>query len=76
MITALATTITLTSVIYFLIALCVIAILVVGVRWLLAQMGVVIPPPILGILGFLLFLVVLLWFLGALGGGPSGVSVR
>ena len=67
----LAVAISLTGVIYFLIALCVIAILVVGVRWLLAQMGVVIPPPILAILGFLLFLVVLLWFLGAIGGPVS-----
>jgi len=61
----------LTGVIYFLIALCVIAILVVGVRWLLGQMGVVIPPPILAILGFLLFLIVLLWFLGAFGATGS-----
>jgi len=68
---ALAATISLTSVIYFLIALCVIAILVVGVKWLLAQMGVVIPPPILAILGFLLFLIVLLWFLGVIGGGVA-----
>ena len=68
---ALAATISLTSVIYFLIALCVIAILVVGVRLLHAQMGVVIPPPILAILGFLLFLIVLLWFLGVIGGGVA-----
>jgi len=67
----LAVAISLTGVIYFLIALCVIAILVVGVKWLLAQMGVVIPPPILAILGFLLFLIVLLWFLGVIGGGVA-----
>lgn len=66
-------TLSLTSVIYFLLALCVIAILVVGVRWLLAQMGVVVPPPILAIAGFMLFLVVLLWFMGVIGGG---VAVR
>jgi len=70
-----AATITLSSVIYFLIALCVLAILVVGVRWLLGQMGVVIPNPILAILGFLLFLLILLWFMGAFG-GSGGVSFR
>lgn len=75
MLSALAFTLSLTSVIYFLIWLCVLAILIVGVRWLLAQMGVVIPPPVLAILGFLLFLILLLYFLGAFGAaGP--VSLR
>lgn len=71
-----AFTLSLTSVIYFLLALCVIAILVVGVRWLLAQMGVAIPNPILAILGFMLFLIVLLWFMGVIGGGGGGIVVR
>jgi|MudIll2142460700_1097286.scaffolds.fasta_scaffold455459_3 hypothetical protein len=70
-----AFTLSLTSVVYFLLALCVIAILVVGVRWLLAQMGVTIPNPILAILGFMLFLLVLLWFMGVIGGG-SAVVIR
>jgi len=70
---SLAVAISLTGVIYFLLALCVIAILVVGVRWLLGQMGVTIPNPILAILGFMLFLIVLLWFMGVIGGGSSVV---
>ena len=70
-----AFTLSLTSVVYFLLALCIIAILVVGVRWLLAQMGVTIPNPILAILGFMLFLLVLLWFMGVIGGG-SAVVIR
>ena len=75
MLSSLAFTLSLTSVVYFLLALCVIAILVVGVRWLLAQMGVTIPNPILAILGFMLFLLVLLWFMGVIGGG-SAVVIR
>jgi hypothetical protein len=73
MLSALAFSISLTSVVYFLLAVCVIAILVVGLRWLLAQMGVTVPQPIWAILGFMLFLILLLYFLGAIGGG---VSVR
>ena len=76
MLGSLAFTLSLTSVIYFLLALCVIAILVVGVRWLLAQMGVTIPNPILAICGFALFLILLLWFMGVIGGGGGGVVVR
>jgi hypothetical protein len=71
MLSTLAFAISLTGVIYFLLAVCVIAILVVGLRWLMAQMGVAVPQPVWAILGFMLFLVLLLYFLGAIGGGVS-----
>ena len=68
--------ISLSGVIYFLIALAILALLIVGARYLLGLMGVVIPQPVWAILGLILFLVILLWFIGAIGGGPSGVVVR
>lgn len=64
------------GIVYFLLAICVLALLIVGVRYVLGLMGVSVPQPIWAILGFILFLIVLLWFLGAIGGGPSGVSFR
>jgi len=67
----LAISISLVGVIYFLIAVAILAILIVGLRWLMAQMGVTVPQPIWAILGFILFLLILLWFLGAIGGGVS-----
>ena len=67
----LAISISLVGVIYFLIAVAILAILIVGLKWLLAQMGVSVPQPIWAILGFILFLLILLWFLGAIGGGVS-----
>lgn len=71
-----ALAISISGVIYFLIALCVLALLIVGVRYVLGLVGVSVPQPIWAVLGFILFLIVLLWFLGAIGGGPSGVSFR
>ena len=72
----LAISIYLSGVVYFLLALCVLALLVVGTRYLLGMMGVVVPPPVWAIVGFILFLIILLWFLGAIGGGPGGVTLR
>jgi hypothetical protein len=66
--------ITLTSVIYFLLAVCVLCFLIVGLKYLMGLMGVVVPQPMWAILGFILFLVLLLYFLGAFGSG--GVSIR
>lgn len=68
--------ISLSGVIYFLLALAVLALLIVGTRYLLGLMGVTVPPPVWAILGLILFLVVLLWFLGAIGGGPGSVVIR
>lgn len=68
--------ISLSGVIYFLLALCVIALLVWGVRYVLGLMGVTVPQPLWAILGFMLVLIVLLWFLGIIGGGPGTVSIR
>ena len=70
----LALTISLTGCIYFLLAVCVLCFLVVGLRYLAGIMGVVVPPPMWGILGFILFLLLLLYALGAFGGG--GVTFR
>lgn len=70
----LAITISLVGVIYFLLAVAVLCILIVGLKWLMAQMGVVVPPPIWAILGFMLFLILILYVLGAFGAG--GVSFR
>jgi hypothetical protein len=70
-----AVAISLVGVIYFLLAVAVLCILIVGLRWLMAQMGVVVPPPIWGILGFMLFLVLVLYALGAFG-GAGGISVH
>jgi len=67
----LAISISLSGVAYFLLALCVLALLVIGTRYLLSTMGVTVPPPVWAICGFILFLVVVLYFLGALGGGVS-----
>lgn len=69
------TSISISGVIYFLIALAVLVLLIVGVKWLLGLAGVVVPPPIWAVLGFILFLVILLYFLGFIGGAP-GVSFR
>ena len=68
--------ISLSGVIYFLLALCVLALLVWGVRYVLTLMGVTLPQPLWAILGFMLVLIVLLWFLGIIGGGPGTVSIR
>ena len=71
----LGATITLVSVIYFLLAVCVLCFLIVGLRYLAGLMGVTVPPPMWAILGFILFLVILLWFLGVFG-GSGGITIR
>jgi hypothetical protein len=70
-----AVAISLVGVIYFLLAVGVLCILILGLRWLMAQMGVVVPQPIWAILGFMLFLVLVLYALGAFG-GAGGVSIH
>jgi hypothetical protein len=46
----------------FLVLIIVIAIVVLGVRWLLSVVGWNIPQPLLVILGLIFFLIVLLFF--------------
>lgn len=70
----LALSISLVGVIYFLLAVAVLCILIVGLKWLMGQMGVVVPPPIWAIFGFMLFLVLILYVLGAFGG--AGVTIH
>lgn len=59
------------DVIHFLIGLvimvCVIACVIILVRWLLALSGVAIPQPLLLVVGIVLFLVFLLWLLNWTG---------
>lgn len=73
MFTLAALNISLVGVIYFLLAVAVIAFLIVGLKWLGAQMGWVIPPPMLAILGFVLFLLLILYAIGVFG-GSGGVT--
>jgi hypothetical protein len=51
----------------FLVFIVVLAIVVIGVRWLLSLTGLVIPQPLLYILGLILFLVLLFVFLNYAG---------
>jgi hypothetical protein len=53
----------------FLVFIVVLAIIVIGVRWLLSLTDLVIPPPLLYILGLILFLVLLFVFLNYAGTG-------
>lgn len=55
-------------VLWFLIICALLAILVIGVKWILGLAGITIPPPLLTILGIIVFIVLLiaLWhFIGA-----------
>jgi hypothetical protein len=72
---SLAASISLTGVIYFLLALVALCFLIVGARYLLGLAGVVIPQPMWALIAFALFLIVLLYALGAFGGG-GGVTLR
>jgi hypothetical protein len=47
----------------FLVMVCVIAIVIIAVRWLLGLAGVAIPQPLMIIFGILIFVVCLLWLL-------------
>jgi hypothetical protein len=58
----------------FLVFIVVLAIIVIGVRWLLSLTGLVIPQPLLYILGLILFLVLLFVFLNYAGVG-SGMGL-
>ncbi len=51
----------------FLVFIIVIAIVIIGVKWLLSVAGVPIPQPLLIILGLIFFLIVLLFFLNFTG---------
>lgn len=51
----------------FLLLVCVIAIVIIAVRWLLTLTGIVIPQPLLLILGIILFMILLLVLLNYSG---------
>jgi hypothetical protein len=51
----------------FLVLVCVLAIVVIGCRWLLSLTGIVIPQPLLLILGIIVFLILLLALLNYSG---------
>jgi len=68
-----ALNISLTSVVYFLIAVAVIVFLILGLQWLAAQLGWGIPQPMWAVFGFICFLLLLLYAFGAFGGG-GGVT--
>jgi hypothetical protein len=47
----------------FIILVCVLAIVIIAVQWLLGLAGITIPPPIKLILGIMLFLCLFLWLI-------------
>jgi hypothetical protein len=51
----------------FLLLVCVIAIVIIGVKWLISLTGIVIPQPLLLILGIILFMILLLVLLNYSG---------
>jgi len=51
----------------FLVFIIVVAIVIIGVRWLLGVAGIAIPQPLMIILGLICFLVLLLFFLNFTG---------
>jgi hypothetical protein len=57
----------------FLIFLVVVAILIIGFRWLLSLTGLAIPQPLLIILGLILFLILLVFFVNYVG-LPAGAG--
>jgi len=67
-----AVVLSLTGVINFLIVVAILALLVVGLRWLFGKMGWALPEPMWAIVGFIVLLLVILW---AFGGGP-GITLR
>ena len=75
MFATLGLSISLVGVIYFLLAVCVLCFLVLGLRYLAGIMGLTVPQPFWAILGFVLFLIILLYALGAFG-GSGGVTIR
>jgi hypothetical protein len=71
---SLAVVISIIGVIQVLIAVAVVVFLILGLQWLAAKVGFVLPQPMWAVLGFILILLVLLFALGVFGGG--GVSFR
>jgi hypothetical protein len=57
--------------IQFLIFIVVVVIVILGVQWLLAKLGVAIDPTLKTIIGLILFLVLLVFFLNWIGAFPS-----
>jgi hypothetical protein len=55
----------------FLVFIVVVAILIIGLRWVLSLTGLVIPQPLILILGLILFLILLLVFFNYIGGMPT-----
>lgn len=47
----------------FVVACCVIAVVIILVKWLVGLTGVAIPPPLMLVLGIVLFIFLLLWVL-------------
>jgi hypothetical protein len=68
--TSVVAVLSITSVIYFLIGVAVIVFLILGLKWLAAQLGWTIPQPMYAVLGFILFLVLVLYAFGLISGGP------
>jgi hypothetical protein len=58
----------------FLVFIVIVAILIIGFRWLLSLTGLAIPQPLLIILGLILFLVLIFVFFNYVG-GASGVHL-
>lgn len=56
-----------TFLVSFLVFIIVVAIVIIGIKWLLGVLGVVIPQPLMIILGLLCFLILLLFFLNFTG---------
>ncbi len=52
------------AIISFLIGICLIAVVIIAVRWLLGLAGIAIPQPLMLIIGILLFVVLLVWLFG------------
>ena len=51
----------------FLVLCCVIAVVIILVRWLASLAGITIPPPLMLVLGILFFLILLFWLLNYSG---------
>lgn len=47
----------------FLVLVCVLAIVIIAVRWLISLTGIAVPQPLLLVLGILLFLILLFFLL-------------
>jgi hypothetical protein len=61
------------AIIYFLIVVAVLVGVVYLVTWVLGQLGISIPPPIMNVIWVIVFLVVLLWLIQAVAGAGWGL---